>query len=230
MSLLTARRALGASLVVPLLSLVPLGAPAEAAPAPDTVSSAHRASGEVKTNKRCKAGKYETNYKILTAKREPKITQIKAYFMPPSGRRQVTKQASFYLQLKSQVKLQSSASVSASGIAKVLARAETAIDMQLKASGKVSVRGSVKVTDTIKNPTNSNQKFVFFKGYEYASGGFRQYFCKIYYLPGQSYGPAFVTYRDGNWQSYNLEGEGALRCGGGQVDQGLGRLALAIGC
>lgn len=230
MVLSSARRAVGAALVVPLLSLVPVGSPAHASPAADSASAGQRSNGEVKTKKRCNPSKYETNYKILSGRREPKITQIKAYYMAPSASRKVTKKAKFYLRLRSQVKLNSSTSVAASGVAKVLAKAETSIGMQLKASGELTAAGSVKVTDTISNPTRSNQKFVFFKGYESASGGFRQFFCKIYYEPGQSYGPAFVTYRDGDWQSYNLEGEGALRCSGGQVDEGLGRLALAIGC
>lgn len=227
------RHPLVALLVIPLLSLAP-AASAQAdvgATGRDTSSSvAQRGNGEVKTNKSCRPGRYETRYRITSAHRAPRITQIKAYYLPPSGRRKTTKWASFYVRLKSSVKLNSSTSIGASGVAKVLAKAETEVNMQLKAAGEVTARGSVKVTDWISNPTNQNKKFVFFKGWEHASGGFRQYFCKIYYLPGQSYGPAFVTYRPGKWRSYNISGQGALRCGAGAPDNGLGKAALRIGC
>ena len=103
--------------------------------------------------------------------------------------------------------------------------------LSLAANGKRTTSKSIKVTEYISNPTKRNQQFVFYKGYTKASGRFVKYVCRIYYLPGQNYGPAFVPTTSGTWRSFAVPGEGAIRCGAGTTNLGaLARAALRIGC
>ena len=187
--------------------------------------------GSIKTSKTCRPKKYQAHYAITAATKQPSITHIKTYTMPPFSRHKVTKTASFYAQLSSRVRFGGSAKIGASGITKVLTQAEVKVSMQLQAAGKVTTRHSVSVTDTIANPTKHNAQFVFYDGWTHAYGTFRYYYCRQYYLPGQSYGPSYVTYRQGRWTSYNIQGEGAFRCGSGTKSFGaLAKAANRIGC
>ena len=102
--------------------------------------------------------------------------------------------------------------------------------VNLEASGSVTTTRNVTVTEDISNPTGSNKIFVFYRGYTKVAGSFRHYFCKQYYLPGQNYGPSFVTYRTGKWRSYRVMGDGAPRCGAGSGGNALAAAALRLGC
>lgn len=189
------------------------------------------AQADVKTNKSCRYDRYESNYSITSAAKAPKITHLSTYSLPPSGTRKVTKTAKRYQKLTAGVNFNSSANISASGAAKVLVKAGGRVGMRLKAAGTSTKTTSVSVTESIRNNTGRNAQFVFYAGQTNASGSFRYSYCKQYYLPGQSYGPFFVTHRPGKWRSFNIPGSGAVRCGAGTANLGaLATAAYRIGC
>lgn len=202
----------------------------QAVAADDPGVRAERAATEVKTTKRCRPGRYSTRYKIMTARQAPKVTHVAAHTLPPSGSHRETRRSKFHQRLSATAKLNGDFSIGASGVFKILVKAEKRLNVSLKAAGARTTRKDVRITRTISNPTNTNKVFVFFRGWTKASGRFRQYFCKIYYLPGQNYGPAYVTYRPGKWRSYRVRGEGAPRCGAGSGGNALVAAALRIGC
>lgn len=182
------------------------------------------------TSTTCNLSTYTPHYKIMSAARSAGITHLSTHVLPPSGTRSVTRTTEFYRQLSAGVTYNSGATVSASGISKVLAKAEVAVNMELKAAGSVTNKSTLSITETISNPTGHNAQFVFYRGYTKASGAFRYYYCRQWYLPGQNYGPVYVSYHDGKWRSYNIYGEGAPRCGAGEPPGLLGRAAYRIGC
>lgn len=205
--------------------------PAGASTSPGGRSAQVAASpGEVKTNKGCRPGRYKTRYKIRAAHEAPVVTHIRNKGIPPSGMHKVSRTAIFEEQISANAKIKYGSQLGVSGVAKVLVKAEAKLDVQLAAAGSRTTKKNVTITDWVKNPTSSNKVFVFYRGFTKASGAFRQYFCKIYYLPGQSYGPAFVTYRTGKWSSYRVMGDGALRCGAGGAGNALAAAALRVGC
>jgi hypothetical protein len=188
------------------------------------------AAGEVKTGTSCRPGRYAANYRITSAAQAPAVTHVSSYGISPGGSRKITKTSEFALQLKATASYEGSGTIGVSGVAKVLAKAEVTVKSSLAIEGSVTTRKNVSVTDTVSNPTGVNKIFVFYRGYTKVAGAFRYYFCKIYYLPGQNYGPAFVTYRTGKWRSYRVKGEGALRCGAGSDGNALAAAALRLGC
>lgn len=210
-----------------------MAGPAPASARPEVESAPAKAAGvpgEVKTNKSCRPGRYKPSYRIRTAHQAPAITHVKSHGIPPSGSHTTTKTAAFAQRLSANATFKYGTEVGASGVAKVLVKAEAKLNVQLAARGSRTTRKNVKVTEVVSNPTRSNKIFVFYRGYTKATGSFRSYFCKIYYLPGQSYGPPFVTYRLGRWQSFRVPGEGALRGGAGSGGNSLARAALRVGC
>jgi hypothetical protein len=224
-------RTLSIAGVASALALAATLAPvSQAVGADDPGMRAERAAGEVKTTTRCRPGRYTPRYKIRTARQAPRVTHVSAYTLPPSGSHSETKRSRFNQRLSATANFNGSFSIGASGVAKVLVKAEHKLNVSLKAAGSRTTTKDVTITRTISNPTGSNKTFVFFRGWTKAYGGFRYYFCKIYYLPGQNYGPAFVTYRPGKWRSYRVLGEGAPRCGAGSGGNALVAAALRIGC
>jgi hypothetical protein len=207
------------------------GSPAGARTAPSEQSAkAAGTPGEVKTNKSCRPGRYNPSYRIRTAHEAPAVTHVRSHGIAPGGSRTVTRTAAFQQRLSANARFKYGSEVGASGVAKVLLKAEAKLNVQLAARGSKTTTNNVTITDVVSNPTNSNKIFVFYRGYTNATGAFRYYFCKIYYLPGQNYGPPFVTYRIGKWSSYRVMGEGALRCGAGSGGNALAAAALRIGC
>lgn len=189
------------------------------------------ADASVNTHKGCHPAKYKAHYTITSAQKAPRITHIRTYAMPPSSRHKVTKSASYYSRLSASVRVGAGASISSSGISRVLGKASARVNMALKAAGTKTSTHSESVTDWIKNQTHHNVQFVFYKGWTKAWGSFRHYYCDEYYIDGQNYGPWFVTYDAGKWQSYNIPGNGAVSCASDVRYLGaLARAAYRIGC
>ena len=196
-----------------------------------TVLPSTAADASVKTGTSCYYSKYHPHYTITSATKAPKITHIRTYSMPPSSSHSVTKSASYYQRLSASVGYSSGASISASGISRVLGEASAKVNMTLKAAGARTSTTSVSVTDTIANHTGHNVQFVFYKGWTKAWGSFRHYYCRQYYVSGQNYGPWFVTYDAGSWRSFNIPGSGAVSCAAGTRYLGaLARAAYHLGC
>jgi hypothetical protein len=195
------------------------------------VSMPVAAQADTKTSTGCNPSKYKSHTKILTASKGPAITHLSTYSIAPGYHRTTKRTASEQLVLSASVTYKSGAHVEVGLPGKILGQAGAKVDLSLAASGKRTTSKSVTVTTYISNTTKKNAQFVFFRGQTKASGTFRKYFCRIYYLSGQNYGPAYVTYRDGKWKSYAIPGNGALRCGAGTSNLGsLSKLALKIGC
>ena len=193
------------------------------------VPAAAHADGRTKTS--CNPSKYNAHNKIITAVKAPAITHLSTDAFAPGYHRTTKRTATKQLVLAASVKYNSGLHVEASLPGKILGQAGAKVDLSLAANGKRTTSKSVSVTEYISNPTKRNAQFVFFRGQTKASGTFRHYYCRIYYLPGQNYGPSYVTYRDGKWKSYAISGSGALRCGAGTKNLGaLSRAALRLGC
>lgn len=193
-------------------------------------SPAHAGSG-VTTNKSCNPAKYTWHYTIASATKAPRITHIRTYAMPPSARHSVTRSASYYTRLAATVSANAEGSVKASGISRILGEASASVHMSLKASGARTSTHAVNVTDTIQNATHHNVQFVFYQGWTKAWGTYRYWGCVTDYQNGYNYGPSWVTYFPGHWQSYNIEGSGAVSCAAGTKYLGaLAKAAWNLGC
>ena len=201
-----------------------------AAGSPDGAASARATAGEVKTSTGCRPGGYTPRYRVTTATQAPAVTHLSTYGIAPGGSRTITRTSDFTLQLQATATYDGSFTLGLAGISKVLAKAEATIHAQLAVAGSLTTRRNVSVTDVIQNPTSTNKIFVFYRGYTKVRGAFRYYYCKTYYLPGQNYGPSFVTYRTGKWRSYRVQGSGAIRCGAGSNGVALAAAALRLGC
>ncbi len=188
-----------------------------------------RADGKTATS--CNPSTYKTHYRVTVSTKAPAITHLSTFSFAPGYRRTTERTASKQQVLSAAVRYSSSASVEAGLPGKILASASAQTKMSLAANGKRTTTSNVKITDYISNPTRHNAQFVFYKGQTKATGSFVKYACRIYYLPGQNYGPAFVTTTSGTWRSFAVPGEGALRCGAGTTNLGaLARAALRVGC
>ena len=189
------------------------------------------AQADVKTDKPCQTDRYKTNYRIVTAAKQPRITHLSTYAIGPGGTRTTTKTAAFAKRISAAATFASEASVEASGAAKVMAKASAKVSMSLKAAGSRTSKKSQSITETVSNNTRHNVQYVFYAGVSGANGKFRKYYCKFYYVDGQSYGYARVTYKSGKWRSYAIPGEGAVRCGSGTKGLGaLAKAAMKLGC
>lgn len=217
--------------------LVVLAAPASVA-LPTGSAEAHTAdaarasvvaakSGGVKTKKSCKPGKYKPNYKIVSSSFRPMVTHVSTYGIGPGVNRKVTKSSAYSETASSKVTFSSEVSAETGGFAKVIAKASVKVGFGLEKTKTHTSTKSVTVEDYVANNTRKNKQYVFYKGVSFAHGKYRYYRCVFYYVNGQSYGYARVTYYPGKWQSYGVPGDGALRCGAGTKNIGaLGREAL----
>jgi hypothetical protein len=192
-----------------------------------TAPAADASSIYVDTGKPCNYHTYNSHYRVAVSAKNPVITHIRTYSMPPSASHKVTKKVTHATTLRAAARYRSDLSLSASGAARIFASASVSTHISLAARGSHTRTTSVKVTDVIRNPTRHNATFVFYAGDTRAKGSFRYYLCE----QKHAYSPWHVMYAPGHWKSYGVHGDGAVRCGAGTKGvNALGRLALRIGC
>jgi hypothetical protein len=181
----------------------------------------------VDTGKPCNYHTYKSHYTVAVSAKNPVLTHIRTFSMPPSASHRVTKTVTHATTLRAAASYKSNLSLSASGAARIFASASVSTHISLAGRGSHTRTTSVRVTDMIRNPTRHNATFVFYAGDTRAAGSYRYYLCE----QKHAYSAWHVMYAPGRWRSYGVHGDGAVRCGAGTRGvNSLGRLALRIGC
>lgn len=194
---------------------------------------AHRAEvaprTTVNTGRQCDYHTYKSHYTVSVGSVIPRLTNLSKYTLPPSGLHTETRWSAFSAKISASVDYSSGASVSASGLTKIIGKASVETNLALHAAGSATYAHRVQVTTSISNPLRQSATFPFYKGASVARGQFRHYYCEQ-----ENTRPVRlwkVFYDTGRWVSYGSLSQGAVRCGDSTTRlDSVAKLALRIGC
>jgi len=193
-----------------VLGLLAPSGPAQASVTAGPLTSAAEASA-IGPGDRCRhAGRY--TFTIRDVHRDIKVGYAKRFYLSPGETIRTIRHVRRDMVLKARYRVSGGGQLGASGVAKLLVKAEIAVESSLMAFGSSNKSTEVTIKRTVVNPTGQNRKFVGFK----ASRQYRGYWTRLYCQqhPLQDY-PTWSKLGTGSWRSHERLEEGTIRCAAG---------------
>lgn len=152
----------------------------------------------------------KTVWKVHHVSHAVKVGYAKRFYLSPGERVRTIRHVERDMFIKARARFSGGGSIGASGLGKLLAKAEVHVNASLMVFGSYNKASSVTVDRTVVNNTSRNRKFVAFKATQQYRGRFTQRFCQ--HVPS-SYSQWKID--RGTWRTHKSFESGTLRCGAG---------------